>query len=114
MKFTYFCEPGRFLSPRQHYCYIGDWIRPAGGIVLQHGTFSPAEWSEIQRNGFIRVYEDWKNDLTYLESFSCRDDMRKHQQKYRIRSGTLRQTRYNNMYTGMVMIYGRKVINELS
>lgn len=110
MKFTYYCKPGRFLSPREHYIYIGDWIMPEGYIVLQHGNLSYLEYKKILDNGFIRIFEDQKSDYTYIETIVSRSDLQKYRDMnlHRGLVGTLTQISYN-LYAGHVWIYGRGI-----
>lgn len=110
MKFTYYCAPGSCLTPRMHYIYIGDWIRPEGYIVLQHGNLSYLEHKKITDNGFIRIFEDQGADYTYIEPIVSRSDLQKYRDKYlhRGRVGTLTQKSYN-LYAGNVWVYGRGI-----
>lgn len=109
MKFTYYCEPGRFLSPRAHYVFIGEWIRPEGYIVLQHGNMSYCEYKNITEQGFIRIYENRESDYTYIETLITRSDMRKYQDQHRRKVGILIRKSYN-LYMGGVCLYGRVII----
>lgn len=106
MKFTYYCVPGRMLSPRAHYIFIGEWIRPEGYIVLQHGNMSYLEYKHITEQGFIRIYENRASDYTYIETLVSRSDMRKYQDLHRQTVGILIRKSYN-LYMGRVCLYGR-------
>lgn len=108
MKFTYYCEPGRFLSPRTHYVFIGDWIRPEGCIVLQHGNISYLERKKIIEQSFIRVFEDRGTAYTYIETIVSRPDLQKYRDLYRRKVGVLTQKSYN-LYAGHVWVYGRVI-----
>ena len=108
MKFTYYCEPGRFLSPQDHFIFFGDWIRPEGCIVLQHGTISYLEHKKIEEQGFIRIFEDRGADYTYIETIVGRSDLQRYRDKYRRRVGVLDRKSYN-LYVGRVWVYGRVI-----
>lgn len=109
MKFTYYCKPGRFLSCREHFVFLGGWIHPPGYIVLQHGTLSPVEYDQIMRSGLIRIYEDQGSDMTYLEQYIPRADQRAYWENNVLPVGKLRQIKYN-CFVGMIKVYNRRVI----
>ena len=108
MKFTYYCEPGRFLSPRQHFVFIGDWIRPDGYIILQHGNISYLENRKIERQGFIRIFEDSGSDYTYIETIVNRSDVQRYRDMRKRKVGILTRKSYN-LYAGRIWVYGRVV-----
>ena len=108
MRFTYFCEPGRFLSPRTHYIFLGGWIRPEGYIVLQHGNISYLEYKKITGQGFIRVFEDRGSDYTYIETIVNRPDLQVYRDIHRRKVGVLARKRYN-LFVGRVWVYGRTI-----
>ena len=109
MKFTYYCKPGKFLSPRAHYVFIGEWIRPEGYIVLQHGNMSYLEYKRITEQGFIRILESRASDYTYIEPLITRADMRKYHAEKSIKVGILIRKDYN-LYIGRVCLYGRVIL----
>lgn len=108
MKYTYYCKPGRFLSPGAHFLYIGDWIRPKGCIVLQHGNLSYLEHKKISEQGFIRIFENRGADYTYIETIVDRPDLQRYRDRVRRKVGLLTRKSYN-LYTGHVRVYGRVV-----
>lgn len=108
MKFTYFCVPGRFLSPRTHFLYIGGWIRPEGYIILQHGILSYQEHQKIDKQGFIRVFENRGCDYTYIETIVNRSDLQVYRDTQRQKVGVLTRKSYN-LFAGRVRIYGRLI-----
>lgn len=110
MKFTYYCEPGRFLSPRTHFIYIGGWIRPEGYIVLQHGNLSYLEHKKITEQGYIRIFENHGVDYSYIEPIAFRSDLQRYRDLNLHRGcvGTLIQKNYN-LYAGRVLVYGRVI-----
>ena len=108
MKFTYFCEPGRYLSPQTHFIFMGGWIRPEGCIVLQHGNMSYLEHQKIITQGFIRIFEDKGSDYTYIETLVDRPDLQRYRDEYRRKVGLLIRKDYN-LYVGNVWVYGRAI-----
>ena len=108
MKFTYFCESGRNLSPRTHFLYIGEWIRPKGFIILQHGNISYLEYKKLTGQGFVRIFENRGADYTYIETIMNRPDLQEYRDNQRRRVGVLTLKRYN-LYAGRVWIYGREI-----
>lgn len=109
IRFTYFCKPGRFLSCREHYVYLGGWIIPPGYIVLQHGTFSAIEYRAFMQKGTISIREDPGKNYSYLEQWVPRSDLRRHRENDYLNIGKLRQKKYN-LFVGMVKCYNRRII----
>lgn len=109
VKFTYFCKPGRFLSCREHYVYLGGWIAPPGYIVLQHGFLSDIEYKMIMQKGGIAIREDPGKNYSYLEQWVPRSDLRRRREMDSLTIGKLRQKQYN-LFVGRVKCYNRRII----
>lgn len=109
VKFTYFCKPGRFLSCREHYVYLGGWIGPPGYIVLQHGFLSDIEYKMIMQKGSIVIREEPRKNYSYLEQWVPRSDLRRRREMDSLTIGKLRQKQYN-LFVGMVKTYNRRII----
>ena len=109
IRFTYFCKPGRFLSCREHYVYLGGWINPPGYIILQHGSLSAIEYRTIMRKGFISIREDTGRDYSSLEEWTSRPDLRNYRENHLLTIGKLRQKQYN-LFVGTVKCYNRRII----
>ena len=107
IKFTYFAKYGNGLVAQEHYVYLGGCINPPGRIVLQHGTFSTVEQAQIEKNGFIRVYENSCCDYSYLEQWTENTYLRKYREERQLCIGKLMQKTYN-LYIGMVRVYSRR------
>lgn len=109
IKFTYFCKPGRFLSYREHFVYLGGWINPPRYIVLQHGSLSAIEYRTIMQKGTIAIREEPGKNYSYLEEWVPRSDLRRHREMDLLTIGKLRQKQYN-LFVGMVKSYNRRII----
>ena len=103
MKYTYFCVPGKLLRPGLHYIFIGEWIRPAGCLILQHGNFTYQEVLQIERQGFVRIFEDDTENRTFPEEYHIRADVRKYRANNHFVAGVLRRKEYN-LFVGHIVV----------
>lgn len=99
-KYTLLCQPGKILSPGLHMFVLGEWVNPAGWIVLCHGLLSHAETQSIIKRGSVRVYND--NPIYWTGVYHSKGGSRwmTYETKY---IGELLQIGYNsNIYIGSV------------
>lgn len=110
MKYTLYCEPGFLGRPGIHSLYIGDWIRPAGAVVLCHGNMSESEYDYISRSGVCPLYNDVRVHLTFVYQDAPTNGgtvYRQEKSKGSNVCGFLRKSLYNeNVYRGSIVLHG--------
>ena len=57
-RYTLYCVPGRLFCPGTHYLSIGDWVTPAGYLILSHGIMTEEEHEKITIGKAVCIYQN--------------------------------------------------------
>ena len=105
MKYTLYCDYGRFGTPGRHYLRIGSWIVPPGKLVLQHGVMTWAEYRYITTLGYCPVYGS--DSMHIIRIYQDADDRgtTKYRRGDKYKSCGILHRRDKDRYAGTVRLF---------